>query len=126
MTKLETKKKQLNKALERLEDVLEQEKNEYIRDAAIQRFEFCFDLFWKFIKAYLEKKHGVECRSPKSCFREAYQQGILDYEDFWIEVCNKRNKTTHIYSEKNAEKVYSDLPKIKNKFKRVFLHLKDS
>ena len=120
MTKLEIKRKQLQQALDRLEDVLNQDKDEYIRDASIQRFEFCFDLFQKFLKEYLNKEHGVECRSPKSCFREAYQQGIFEYEDFWIEVCNMRNKTTHIYSKDNAEDVYKELPKVFNKFNKVY------
>ena len=37
----------LNKALLRLDEALKQPENDFVRDAAIQRFEFCFELAWK-------------------------------------------------------------------------------
>lgn len=40
MSKLEANLSQFKKAINRLEDVLKQEKNEFMRDSAIQRFEF--------------------------------------------------------------------------------------
>ena len=41
----------LESAIGRLEDVLRQPYDEYMRDSAIQRFEFTFELFWKALKA---------------------------------------------------------------------------
>ena len=110
MSKSEAILKQFQKAVERLDSVLQQEKNEFIRDAAIQRFEFTFDLSWKLIKACLEEKGGTLCSSPKGCFREAYNQGLIEYDDFWIEMTEIRNKTSHTYSEETAEEVYVILP----------------
>ena len=42
----------LDTALTRLEGALAQPVNEFVRDSAIQRFEFTFELFWKSLKAY--------------------------------------------------------------------------
>ena len=123
MTKLEIIKKQFEKALYKLEDVLKQEKNEYIRDSAIQRFEFTFDLSWKLIKAFLQQE-GVKCFSPKSCFREAYRNNIIKYDDFWFEMTDWRNQTSHEYEEKMSEKIYSNLPKTINYFKELLNNIK--
>ena len=38
---------QFQKAVVRLEEVLKKEKNDFIRDSAIKRFELAFDLSWK-------------------------------------------------------------------------------
>ncbi len=119
MSKLEALSKQFEKAVSRLEDVLRQEKNEYIRDSAIKRFEFTFDLSWKFIKAFLEESKGVVCASPKGCFREAYKQGLLEYDDFWIEMTDMRNEIAHIYKEETAERIYPQLPKTLQYFKNL-------
>jgi len=47
MSKLEAIIKQYRQAIKRFEEVLEHEKSDIVRDAAIQRFEFSFDLAWK-------------------------------------------------------------------------------
>ena len=43
---------QLKKAVLKLEKVLELPENEFIRDSAIQRFEFCLDLSWKTLQKF--------------------------------------------------------------------------
>jgi hypothetical protein len=48
----------LNQALLRLDEALKQPENEFIRDAAIQRFEFCFELAWKAISPHLTTSFG--------------------------------------------------------------------
>ena len=56
----------LDTALMRLEGALAQPVNEFVRDSAIQRFEFTFELFWKSLKAYAEES-GVEAlRWPRN------------------------------------------------------------
>lgn len=120
MTKLEVLSREFHKALKRLEEVLDQEKNEFIRDAAIQRFEFTFDLSWKALKAHLEETQGILCSSPKSCFREAFRQGVISYDDFWIVMTDLRNETAHTYSEEKAEEIYARLSQVLDKFKELW------
>jgi len=84
MNKLDSLRKQYQKTVERFEEILVQEKNEIVRDAAIKRFEFVFGLSWKLIKAYLEEEKGIRCISPKDCFREAWHQGLIDYSEIWL------------------------------------------
>lgn len=110
MTKLDVLKKQYQKAVERFEEILKKEKNEIIRDSAIKRFEFVFDLSWKLVKAFLEEDKGIKCVSPKECFKEAYRQGIIDYSDEWLKMTDWRNEAVHTYGEKFADGLYKELP----------------
>lgn len=117
MNKLTSVKKQYDKALLRLEEILKKKKNEIIRDSAIKRFEIVFDLSWKLIKIFLEEEKGISCFSPKDCFREAFRQGLINYDEIWLKMSDWRNLAVHTYSEKFAESLYKKLPKVLKYFK---------
>ena len=112
MTKFEATFKQFEGALNRFKEVLSVPKTDIVRDSAIQRFEFTLDLSWKTVKAFLEEEKGIVCASPKECFREAYRQGIIDYDNEWLKFVDMRNETAHIYKEETAEKIYAHLPNV--------------
>jgi nucleotidyltransferase substrate binding protein (TIGR01987 family) len=116
MTKIEAQIKQYGEALNRLNEVLAMPKNDVVRDSAIQRFEFCLDLAWKSVKTFLEEKNGVICSSPKDCFREAYKQGLIEYNEDWLKLVDMRNETVHTYNQETAELIYSQLGEAAVKF----------
>lgn len=119
MTKFISLFEDFEKALVRLEEVLNLPKNEIIRDSAIKRFEIAFDLAWKTLKAFLEERHNAACVSPRNCFREAFRVGLLDYDESWLTFAMLRNYTVHAYSESLAEKIYSELPKVLAAFQKL-------
>ena len=96
-------------ALTRLEGALAQPVNEFVRDAALQRFEFTFELFWKSLKAYAEES-GVEAYSPRDSVRTAFQLGVIQEHPDWFRMLEDRNLTSHTYNEATAETIYSHLP----------------
>lgn len=120
MTKFEAAKKQYQAAVKRFEEILRRKKNDANRDSAIKRFELTFDLSWKLIKAFLEEEKGIKCLSPKDCFREAYRQGVIDYDELWIKMTDLRNAAVHTYNEKFADAFYEKLPNML----KLFLFLK--
>jgi nucleotidyltransferase substrate binding protein (TIGR01987 family) len=124
MNKLQTQTKQFERALKRLIEVLKEERSMIVRDAAIKRFEFTFDIAWKSMKEYLEEKKGVICKSPKDCIRKAYENGLIQYDDFWISLVDSRNLSSHIYKEEMAEEVYEILPKAQKAFQQLLLQIK--
>lgn len=124
MNKLEVQIQQFKNALTRLKEVVEMSKNAVVRDSAIQRFEFTLDLAWKTIKTCLEEKKGLICASPKECFREAYRQGLIDYDATWLELVDLRNETVHTYDEKTAERIYAQLPMALKHFEELSEKLK--
>ena len=114
----------MESAINRLAEVLAIPKDDIVRDSAIQRFEFCFDLSWKTTKAFLEEKYGVKERSPKGVWREAYRQKLIDYDQFWLDLTDSRNKTVHTYKKDLAEEVYAVLPRALEHFKKLYMQLK--
>jgi nucleotidyltransferase substrate binding protein (TIGR01987 family) len=116
--------KDFKRAVKKLEEVLNLKKTEIIRDPAIKRFELCFDLAWKTIKNYA-KEQGVECYSPKECFKTAFQLKLINHEEKWLEIIDNRNLSTHLYSEKQAEEIYSKLSDYLKLFKELFKSIKD-
>jgi nucleotidyltransferase substrate binding protein (TIGR01987 family) len=126
MTRFQALSQQFERAVLRLDEVLRLEKDEFMRDSAIKRFEMTFDLSWKAVKAYLEEFKGVPCASPKGCFREAYRQGLLDYDEYWLELTDTRNQAVHIYQEEWAEEIYQKLPKALGYFQQLSSRLRES
>jgi nucleotidyltransferase substrate binding protein (TIGR01987 family) len=114
---------QFERAVGKFSDVLEQEKNEYMRDSAIQRFEFTFELAWKTLKAFLEEQ-GITVYSPRDSFKGAFQVGLIDEEITWLEMIELRNLTTHTYNESTAEEIYDALPRILVLYKKLLENLK--
>lgn len=106
---LEIRIQKLSNALERLDEVLKEPETSITRDAAIQRFEFCFELSWKAAKAYMLEQ-GIECASPKSCIREAFKQSLIQDEAVWLGMIGDRNLTSHTYDEETAISIYEQLP----------------
>ena len=111
MTKFDALRAQFQEAVGRFEEILSKEKNDIVRDSAIKRFEMTFDLSWKVARAFLEEKKGIQCPSPKECFRAAYEQGIIEYDELWLAMTDWRNEAVHTYSEKFADELYKKLSK---------------
>lgn len=124
MTKWQALQEQYDKAVGRLCEILLEKKSDIIRDSAIKRFEITFDLSWKLTKAYLEEHKGLVVRSPKECFREAYQNGLMDYDDFWMQMTDWRNEAAHTYNEKFSNMLYAQLPEILKRFQLLQQRIK--
>lgn len=125
MSKLEAITTQFESAINRLAEVLAMQKTSVTRDSAIQRFEFSLDLAWKAVKTFLEERKGMVCASPKECFREAYKQGLIDYDETWLKLVDMRNETTHTYKEELAETIYSQLPGALEYFQKLLNKIRE-
>lgn len=75
---------------------------------AIQAFEICYELAWKFMKRILDFR-GINVASPREVFRAAAQEHLIDDLGFWFEVIRMRNLTTHAYNQNIAEEIFSFL-----------------
>lgn len=98
----------LGNAVARLRDALSQTENEFIRDAAIQRFEFSFELAWKAVQA-VARLEGQPCHSPRAAVSTAWQNGWVTDEAAWLDMLDARNKTSHTYRAAVAREVFDSL-----------------
>lgn len=96
-------------AMVRLEAALAQPRTEWTRDAAIQRFEFTFELAWKSASACV-RAEGLDARSPREALRASYRLGWVDDEALWLRMLDDRNRTSHSYNEAVADEIFSRLP----------------
>lgn len=83
------------------------------RDSVVQRFKYSTDLFWKFIKNYLESAHVLSgIKIPSEVIREAYSLRLIneDEAETILEMIKNRNMTSHIYIEEIAERLVQKIP----------------
>jgi len=111
------------KAIASLEDVLAQPKNEYTRDATIQRFEYTYELAWKMLKRYLALEAGIEEFNIKNLYREAGRQQLIDNVEQWFVYHKARNLTSHTYNQRAAEETYSIIQQFFPDVKKLFAKL---
>ena len=82
------------------------------RDGCIQRFEYCYELFWKTLKDALEEYHAITVAGAKSAFTEAHRAMLITDTELpaLLELISLRNLTVHTYNEATAEMIAEKLP----------------
>jgi len=101
----------LGKAIQKLGEVLQLpdlQTTDYLQDAAIHRFEFCIELYWKVLKKFLATEE-VETTTPRDVIAKAYQFQFIDDEKVWLEMLRNRNITSHIYNQEEAKRVFDSI-----------------
>jgi nucleotidyltransferase substrate binding protein (TIGR01987 family) len=91
-----------------------------LRDACIQRFEFCVELAWKVSIKIL----GLETKAPNPAIRDMAQNKLIDDTKLWFDFLVARNKTSHSYDEDVAKEVYHEAKKIIPELEELILRLK--
>lgn len=101
----------LGQAIQRLTEILNHpdlKKTDYLQDAAIQRFEFCIELYWKVLKKFLAYEE-VEATTPRDVLQKAYQFHLIDDEKMWLQMLHDRNKTSHVYKQEEANRIFENI-----------------
>lgn len=115
---------EMGRAISSLALALEQPKTEFTRDAAIQRFEFSFELGWKSVQA-LAKLEGQDTSSPRTAISMALRNRWIDEETPWLDMLDSRNLTSHTYHEATAEQVYKSLPEHQSALRKLHTKLQE-
>jgi nucleotidyltransferase substrate binding protein (TIGR01987 family) len=94
----------------RLGTALDQPQTEFVRDAAIQRFKFSFEVGWKSVQV-IARFEAQDCPSPRMAITTAWRNGWVTDEELWLDMLDERNKTSHTYRESMAQEVFDELPR---------------
>jgi nucleotidyltransferase substrate binding protein (TIGR01987 family) len=83
------------------------------KQGTIQGFEFTFELAWNVMKDYLEEQGITDIIGSKNAVRHAFNKGLIEDGETWMDMIAGRNISSHSYDEETAEKL---LDKIIKKF----------
>jgi len=75
------------------------------KQGAIQAFEFTHELAWKTMKDFFNERGNSEIYGSKDSARQAFQYGLIEDGDTWLQMVKSRNLTSHTYNEKTSEDI---------------------
>jgi nucleotidyltransferase substrate binding protein (TIGR01987 family) len=111
---------EFEKVVVSLERVLTRPADDVVRDAAIQRFEFCIELAWKTSRKIM----GTQSTAPKQVVREMVQNGLIHDLQTWFEALEKSNQTSHTYNEDLANEVFCFIQGFCTQFRQLLSNLR--
>ena len=88
------------KALMLLEEAVDANRaadRELIKAGIIQYFEFTHELAWKVMKDFLEYEGMTGIVGSRSATREAFNKGLIEEGQAWMDMLETRNITVHAY-----------------------------
>jgi len=83
----------------------ERELTDLEKQGTVQGFEFTFELAWNVMKDYLEEQGVTGIIGSKNAIRHAFNKGIIDDGEVWMDMVKGRNLASHSYDEETAEKL---------------------
>jgi nucleotidyltransferase substrate binding protein (TIGR01987 family) len=88
----------------------------------IQAFEFTHELAWNTLKDFLEDRGIQNLYGSKDTTRSAFQSGLIQNGEVWMNMILSRNLTSHTYDEKTADGIISA---IRDAYTKEFRELVD-
>ena len=102
----------------------------HMRAAAIQAFEFTYELSWKMLKRYLELSEAnpqeIDGMSFPDLIRIGCERGLLLSElKVWKEFRRERSITSHTYDESKATDIFNNIPLFLSEAKYLLAKLEE-
>lgn len=95
------------KAYQKLSEFVETDNGtEKDRAAIIHAFEYTFELWWKFLQRYFEDCETVSEHGPGATIRNAFQFGILEEGQPYMDMLRDRNLIAHTYKEDISKEIH--------------------
>ena len=113
-------------ALNNLKDIYNYNEpyNNVITIGLVGLYEICFEQSWKAMREILENE-GFDMEtsgSPRQIIKTAYQAGMINDEDTWLEALVSRNNVSHSYNEDVALDIINAT---REKYYKMFKNLRE-
>jgi nucleotidyltransferase substrate binding protein (TIGR01987 family) len=102
--------------------ISQNELNELEKQGFIKCFEYNYELSWNTIKDFYESQGEVSIQGSRDAFRLAFNRGLIDDGELWMEMIKSRTLTAHTYNEETMVQI---LNAIRSKYFLAFQKLVD-
>lgn len=94
------------KALSQLRKFIDKgDLSELEQQGLIKAFEYTFELAWNSLKDFLEYRGQNEIFGSRDAIRKAFELGLVEDGEGWMDMLKSRNLTSHSYNEEVAEAI---------------------
>lgn len=83
--------------------------NELEQQGLIQAFEYNYELAWTVLKDYFEGQGETNIHGSRDAFRLAFNRGLIDAGETWMDMIRSRTLTSHTYNEDVANQIAADI-----------------
>ncbi len=116
------------KAVAQLTEFIEKgELNKFEEQGLVKCFEYNHELAWNVMKDFLRDDGIKDIFGSKTATKQAFNKGLIDNGEVWMEMIESRNESVHTYNEETADKIafkiindyYSEIMEFYNKMKSL-------
>jgi nucleotidyltransferase substrate binding protein (TIGR01987 family) len=81
--------------------------SELEQQGLIKAFEYTFELAWNSLKNFLEYRGQSEIYGSRDAIRKAFELGLLEDGESWMDMLKSRNLTSYTYNQEVADEICS-------------------
>jgi nucleotidyltransferase substrate binding protein (TIGR01987 family) len=97
------------KALSQLKKFIDKEAQEELseleKQGLVKAFEYTYELAWTTLKDFLEFRGQKDIYGSRDATRKAFELGLIEHGEDWMDMLQSRNLTSHTYNEEVAEQI---------------------
>jgi nucleotidyltransferase substrate binding protein (TIGR01987 family) len=83
--------------------------NELEEQGLIQSFEYTHELAWNTLKDFLEDRGNKEIFGSKDTTKKAFQLGLIENGEVWMDMIQSRNETSHTYNDEVSKRISKNI-----------------
>jgi nucleotidyltransferase substrate binding protein (TIGR01987 family) len=95
------------KALSQLKKFIDKEGDlsDLEKQGLVKAFEYTYELAWTTLKDFLEYSGQRDIYGSRDATRKAFELGLIEAGESWMDMLQSRNLTSHTYNEEIAEEI---------------------
>ena len=88
------------------------ELNDLEEQGLIQSFEYTHELAWNVMKDFLTFEGIQNIIGSRSATREAFNKGLTEEGQIWMDMIDSRNESVHTYNKETADKIVHKIKEV--------------